>query len=196
MADAGFIRSRVQDTADTGGAVLADGKLLARVAKVAETVTTALRGGRKAVFFGNGGSAADATHLAAEFVGRFCIDRPPLPALSLTDNGSSMSAIGNDYSYEETFARQIRALGARGDVAIGLSTSGHSENVVRGLQAAREIGMTAVAFTGQGGGDCLAAADVCLQMPSTTTARIQEAYMMLCHALCEQVERGIFGEGT
>ena len=187
-----LIRERVKESVAVKQALLTDDALLADTARAAEILTDALRSGGKAIFFGNGGSAADATHLAAELVGRFCMERPPLPALSLTDNGSSMSAIGNDFSYAETFARQVCALGAAGDVAVGLSTSGMSPNVVRGLRAAAERGLRTIAFTGLTGGECVGVVELCLRMPSTSTARIQECYMLLCHAVCEQVERALF----
>ena len=190
-----LIRERVQASIAAKQALL-DGPLLAETEEAARLVTEAIRSGAKVILFGNGGSAADATHLAAEFVGRFCIERDPMPALSLTDNGSSVSAIGNDFSYEETFARQIRAFGRPGDVAIGLSTSGTSPNVVRALEAAAELGLLTIAFTGRSGGTCVTSADLCLRMPSDDTARIQECYMLLGHAMCELVERNVFAAGA
>lgn len=166
------------------------------IAEVAEALVAAYRQGGKAFFFGNGGSAADAQHLAAELVGRFAGERRPLPALALTVNTSSLTAIGNDYGFEEVFARQIRALGSPGDIAIGLSTSGRSPNVIRGVEAARERGLVTVGLTGEGGGILKEKVDYCLCVPSSLTPRIQECHILIGHVLCEIVERELFGEGA
>jgi D-sedoheptulose 7-phosphate isomerase len=165
--------------------------LLDEIGRFADLVVAALSEGGKVVLFGNGGSAADATHLAAELVGRYMVERDPLPALSLTDNASSLSAIGNDYGYDDVFARQVRALGRPGDVAVGLSTSGRSENVVRGLRAAGRLGLRTVAMTGEAGGRLGAISDLCLRVPATSTARIQECHMVIGHTVCEIVERAL-----
>lgn len=186
-----LVRQRFEEGVDAKRALL-DDDMVDRVADLAEVVTDALRRGNKVLLFGNGGSAADATHLAAELVGRYTMERAPLAALSLTDNASSMSAIGNDYAYEETFARQVRGLGRAGDVAIGLSTSGASRNVVLGLRAAREAGLQTAAVTGASGGELADEADLCLRMPATQTARVQECTMLVGHTLCELVERSLF----
>jgi D-sedoheptulose 7-phosphate isomerase len=162
------------------------------VHEAADAMTEALRNGGKVIFCGNGGSAADATHLAAELVGKFLLDRDALPALSLTDNASSVSAIANDYSYEDVFARQLRGLAKRGDVLVALSTSGTSRNVVAAVRTAGEMGVRTIAFTGAGGGDLAGLADLCVRVPSDETARIQEGYMLLCHTACELVESSIF----
>jgi len=172
---------------------LLGGELPEQVAALAGLIAGSLRDGGKVILFGNGGSAADATHLAAELVGRFRFDRPPLAALSLTDNGSSVSAIGNDYAYELTFARQMRALGRPGDVAIGISTSGASPNVLEALRAARLCGMYTVGFTGAKGVEMAKLTEVCVMLPSTITARIQEGYMLYAHIMCELVEEELFG---
>jgi D-sedoheptulose 7-phosphate isomerase len=185
-------RSRIEESVAAHRALLDDGVTHA-IAGLADRIVASLRDGGKVILFGNGGSAADATHLAAEFVGRFRFDRSPLPALSLSDNGSSVSGIGNDYGYEDVFARQLAALGNPGDVAIGISTSGTSPNVVAGMRAARTGGMHTVALTGAGGGDLHGEAERCLCMPSTETARIQECYMLVGHLVCELVERTMFG---
>ena len=186
------IRRRVRESIAVKEDLLAD-DLVALLARLAGQVGDSIRAGGKVVLFGNGGSAADATHLAAEFVGRFAFDRAPMPALSLSDNGSSVTAIGNDYSYALTFARQVSALGAPGDVAIGLSTSGSSANVLEGLRAARARGMVTAAFTGARGTAMPAVADLCVTVPSDCTARIQEGYMLCGHILCELVEEQLFG---
>jgi D-sedoheptulose 7-phosphate isomerase len=171
---------------------LVDSDVNERAAELAEVIVGAIRLGGKVLLFGNGGSAADATHLAAEFVGRFRFDRAPMPALSLTDNASSMSAIGNDYDYDLTFARQVEAFGRRGDVAIGISTSGTSPNVLAGLETARTLGLRTAALTGSPGGELPAAAELCLCMPCDDTARIQECYLLIGHVVCELVERALF----
>jgi D-sedoheptulose 7-phosphate isomerase len=151
-----------------------------------------LRSGGKVIFLGNGGSAQDAGHLAAELMGRFAFDRPGLPAISLPDATAAMTAIGNDYSYSEVFARQVLAVGRAGDVVVGLSTSGNSVNVVRALEAAAEAGMTTVALTGESGGKAAAAAQLAIRVPSDDTARVQEACLHLGHSICEMVEAALF----
>ena len=188
----GVIRRRVRESIAVKERLLGDAPV-ALLARLAAAVTASIRAGGKVVLFGNGGSAADATHLAAEFVGRFNFDRAPMPALSLSDNGSSVTAIGNDYAYELTFARQIQALGAPGDVAIGLSTSGSSPNVLAALRAARARGMVTAAFTGSRGTPMEELADLCVLVPSEATARIQEGYMLYAHIMCELVEQELFG---
>jgi D-sedoheptulose 7-phosphate isomerase len=185
-------RNRIEESLAAHRALL-DGGIPDGIAALAELIVASLRDGGKVILFGNGGSAADATHLAAEFVGRFRLDRSPLPALSLSDNGSSVSGIGNDYGYEDVFARQMDALGSAGDVAIGISTSGTSANVVEGLRAARAGGLRTVALTGAAGGKLHVEAERCLRMPSAETARIQECYMLVGHLLCELVEQTMFG---
>jgi D-sedoheptulose 7-phosphate isomerase len=165
--------------------------LIDSVVRAAEALADALRGGGKVLAFGNGGSAADATHLAAELVGRFLLERDGLPALSLSDNASALTAISNDFGYERVFARQVEALGRPGDVAVGISTSGRSPNVLAGLAAAREGGLATVALTGGDGGEMRQAAGVCIVVPSGDTPRIQEAHTLVAHLLCELVERAL-----
>ena len=157
----------------------------------ADALIRAYRGGRKAIFFGNGGSAADAQHLAAEFLGRFLRERDPLPALALNVNSSAVTAIGNDYGYENVFSRQLRGLAAAGDIAVGISTSGNSPNVIHGLQCARQMGLLTIAMTGSGGGRMRGVADVLIAVPSEETPRIQECHILVGHALCDAVERAV-----
>ncbi|HET8925040.1 MAG TPA: D-sedoheptulose 7-phosphate isomerase [Candidatus Acidoferrum sp.] len=168
--------------------------LVLKVAKTAEILVRALKGGSKVFLFGNGGSAADAQHIAAEFVGRFAFDRPALPALALSVNSSCVTAIGNDYGFDRVFARQLEALARPGDVAIGISTSGNSPNVVQGLLAAKKMGLHTVALTGRTGGDLLNKVDHCICMPSTETPRVQECHLLIGHIISELVEREIFHE--
>ena len=165
-----------------------------QAASAASAMVAALRAGGKVLFFGNGGSSMDAGHLAAELAGRFYCDRPGLAAVSLADGTASMTAIANDYAYAEVFARQVRALGRPGDVAVGLTTSGNSENVVSALTAAREARLTTVVLTGSSGGKAAAAADICIRVPTEDTPRVQEACLHLGHTICEIVEREMFPE--
>lgn len=161
-------------------------------AEVANSIIRAFRSGHKLVLFGNGGSAADAQHIAAELVGRYYLDRPPLPAQALTVNTSSLTAIGNDYSYDQVFSRQIEAFGQAGDVAIGISTSGDSRNVIEALRAAKRKEMITIGMTGESGGRLKTVVDYCICVPSTDTARIQEAHILVGHILSELVEQAIF----
>ena len=151
----------------------------------------AIQGGGKLLFFGNGGSAADAQHLATELSVRYVDDRPPIAAIALATDGSALTAIGNDMGFEALFARQIEALGRPGDVAIGISTSGRSRNVIRGLEQARAQGLVAAAFSGRDGGDLVGLAEPLLIVPATVTARIQEMHITLGHTLCDGLERGL-----
>jgi D-sedoheptulose 7-phosphate isomerase len=186
---AALVEMRVRESAATIEALL-DPACLTAITAAAGVISDALRGGGKVLLFGNGGSAADATHIAAELVGRFLVDRRALPALSLSDNASAVTAIGNDYGYGRVFARQVEALAAPGDVAFGISTSGRSENVIEALRAARRLGVATVGLTGARGGlgDVV---DICIAVPSDATPRIQEAHTLVGHVLCELVERDV-----
>jgi D-sedoheptulose 7-phosphate isomerase len=164
------------------------------IAAAAALLIEALRGGARVLTFGNGGSAADAQHLAAELAGRFDRERPALPALALTANSSDLTAIGNDYGFAEVFARLVEAHGRGGDVAIAISTSGNSENVLRGVEAARARGLRTIALLGKGGGKLATRVDVAIVVPSGATARVQEAHGTIVHVLCELVERTLFPE--
>ncbi|MDQ0512551.1 D-sedoheptulose-7-phosphate isomerase [Ancylobacter amanitiformis] len=157
----------------------------------AEAWMTALRNGGKVIFCGNGGSAADAQHLAAELMGRFLFDRDPMAALSLTVDTSALTAIGNDYGYENVFSRQLRGIGRAGDVLVGMSTSGNSANVVRAFEAAREMGIVTMGLTGEGGGAMAALSDVLIAVPHKQTNHIQEAHITLGHLICALVESAL-----
>jgi len=150
--------------------------------------------GNKVLLCGNGGSAADAQHIAAEFVGRFAFDRPALPALALAVNSSSVTAIGNDYGFDHIFSRQIEALGRPGDSVIGISTSGNSLNVLRAMSVARQMGLHTIALTGCGGGKLKAEVEYCIGVPSNQTPRIQECHILIGHIVSELVEQAIFHE--
>ena len=188
-----LVRARIEESVDTKRR-LADDEHVQFAVDAAELLIGVFRAGGKVILCGNGGSAADATHLAAELVGRYLVDRAPLAALSLTDNASSLTAIGNDYSYGETFVRQVRGLGREGDALIALSTSGRSENVLAAMDAAREMGMRVVGMTGSAGGQLAERADICLRVPSDQTPRIQEGYMLVAHTVCELVERALVAD--
>ena len=164
------------------------------IARTAETISHGLRTGHKILFFGNGGSAADAQHLAAELVGRFGPDRSPLAALSLSTDTSILTAVGNDYGYENIFSRQIAALGQAGDTAIAISTSGNSPSVLEGIDMARTKGLFTVGFTGETGGKMKDRCEVLFRVPSRQTPRIQETHILLGHILCELVDRQLFPE--
>ena len=172
-------------------AILGDHQLLETVASVGEKMVLALRDGKKLFFFGNGGSAADAQHLAAEFVGRFDRQRRALPAIALTTDTSVLTSISNDYSYESVFARQLEGLGSPGDIAVGISTSGNSPNVLSGIRSAKEIGLVAVGMTGLSGKELLELSDYCIRVPSDHTPRIQEAHILIGHILCEMVDESL-----
>ena len=176
--------------------LLRDTNLISSIAQVSEILLSALKRGNKLLLFGNGGSAADAQHIAAEFVGRFVFDRPALPALALSVNTSCLTAIGNDYGFEQVFSRQIEALARVGDVAIAFSTSGNSPNVLHGISTAKKIGLHTIALTGTPGGKLKQAADVdhCLCAPSSDTPRIQECHILIGHIISELVERELFHE--
>jgi D-sedoheptulose 7-phosphate isomerase len=165
-----------------------------RIARTAEIIAGALRNGRKILLFGNGGSAADAQHMAAEMVGRFGPDRLPVAAISLSTDTSILTAISNDYGYEKVFSRQIEALGQAGDTAIGISTSGLSRNVLDALAVARSKGLFTVGFTGETGGDMNDRVEVLFRVPSRRTPRIQETHKLLCHIICELIDRELFPE--
>jgi D-sedoheptulose 7-phosphate isomerase len=169
---------------------------LPALTRAAEALILAYRSGHKALFFGNGGSAGDAQHLAAEFLSRYLRERAPLPALALSTNTSAVTAIANDYGYEQTFARQLRALSSPGDVAIGISTSGNSRNVVEALACARGLGLFTIGLTGASGGQLRGLVDVLVDVPSEETPRIQECHILAGHALCDAVECAVAAQGA
>ena len=164
---------------------------LPALTKAADALIAAYRAGHKVLFFGNGGSAADAQHLAAEFLGRYLREREPLAALALHANSSALTAIGNDYGYDHVFSRQLKALAVRGDVAVGISTSGNSANVVEAMVCARSLGLVTIALTGSSGGRLRSLADILIAVPSEETPRIQECHILAGHALCDAVEQAL-----
>ena len=173
-------------------ALSADTALHAQLEQAVELCIDALRNGKKLLFCGNGGSAADAQHWAGELVSRFYYDRPGLPAIALTTDTSILTAIGNDYGYDYTFARQVEALGRRGDVLVVISTSGNSPNILRAAQAAKDRGLSVIGFTGQSGGKLAPLSDLCFCIPSDETPRIQEGHEFIGHLLCALIEEGMY----
>jgi D-sedoheptulose 7-phosphate isomerase len=184
----------IQASIATKQLLLGSTEVLRTVARANEEIVTALRQANKILLFGNGGSAADAQHIAAEFVGRFAFDRPALPAFALTANSSTLTAIGNDYGFDRVFSRQIEAVGRPGDVAIGISTSGNSLNVLDAVLAARRNGLRTIALTGGTGGKLKDNVDYCICVPSSETPRIQECHILIGHIISELAEVEIFGE--
>jgi D-sedoheptulose 7-phosphate isomerase len=190
------VRDAFHETARNLAAMADDAELVGLIEKVSATCVAALRNGRKVLFAGNGGSAADAQHLAGELVSRFAYDRPGLPALALTTDTSVLTAIGNDYGYERVFARQVEAVGSAGDVLFGISTSGRSPNVLLALDAARSRGMVTVGMTGRIGGQMAERCDHLLRTPSDVTPRIQEGHIAMGHAICQIIEAQMFPKSS
>jgi D-sedoheptulose 7-phosphate isomerase len=173
--------------------LLADEAVLNTVNECVDSIAQAFKNGNKVLFCGNGGSAADAQHLAAEFSGRFYIDRDALPAEALHCNTSYITAVANDYSYDAIYSRMIKGIGNKGDVLIGLSTSGNSANIVKAFETAKEKSMITIGFTGTSGGKMKSLSDYLLNVPSTDTPRIQESHILLGHIICQLVEEKLFG---
>lgn len=187
------IKELIQASINVKQQLLADDTLLAAIAKSVDLITEAFKKGNRVYFCGNGGSAADAQHLAAEFSGRFYTDRKALPAEALHCNTSYLTAVGNDYSFDLIYARLIDGIGQSGDVLLGLSTSGNSKNIIRAFETAHEKGMLTIGFTGQTGGQLKAVSDILINIPSTDTPRIQESHILAGHIICQLVEENIFG---
>ena len=187
-----YVAAMLAESQRVIAAVYDDGTLRAAVQRAAQACVDSLRAGGKVLFAGNGGSAADAQHMAGEFVSRFMYDRPGLAAVALTTDTSTLTAIGNDYGFEKLFERQVQALGRRGDVLVVYSTSGSSPNILRALEAARSAGVVTVGYTGNRGGPMVALSDILLAVPSAETPRIQEGHLVLGHVMCGLVERAMF----
>ena len=187
-----FIDAEFSKTLDNFNRMAADVALKDEIVRAVELCLASLRSDGKILFAGNGGSAADAQHWAGELVSRFYYDRPGLPAIALTTDTSILTAIGNDYGYDYTFARQVEALGRRGDVLVVISTSGNSPNILRAAEAARDRGIYVIGFTGQGGGKLAPLCDVCFRIPSDETPRIQEGHEFIGHLLCALIEAEMY----
>ncbi len=186
------IQESIEQSIAAKQAILADGEFLARIQKAADIIIASLQGGGKIHFCGNGGSAADAQHLAAELSGRFYYDRPPLNAEALHCNTSYLTAVGNDYGYEHIFARLLRGTAKKGDVLIGISTSGNSRNILEAYGVCKDMGISIISMTGETGGKMKELSDLLLNVPSTDTPRIQESHILIGHIICELVESAIF----
>ncbi len=186
------IKEIISTSISTKQLLLSDEVILSKISQSVETITNAFKAGSKVLFCGNGGSAADAQHLAAEFSGRFYKNRKALPAEALHCNTSYLTAVANDYSYDVIYSRLLEGIGAKGDVVIGLSTSGNSTNILNAFEVAKQIGITTIALTGESGGKMKDACDVLLNVPSSDTPRIQESHIMIGHIICELVEANLF----
>jgi len=186
------IKNIIADSIAVKGRVLNDERIIGTVEKIVDQMVSALKNRNRIYFCGNGGSAADAQHLAAEFSGRFYTDRDALPAEALHCNTSYLTAVANDYSYDVVYARLVRGIGEEGDVLVGLSTSGNSTNIVKAFEVAREKSITTVGFTGEGGGKMKSISDYLIDIPSKDTPRIQESHIMLGHIICQLVEERFF----
>lgn len=187
-----MIKKIITDSIKIKSQILENELFINKIQKVSEVMTKAFEAGAKVLFCGNGGSAADAQHLAAELSGRFYLDREPLFAEALHVNSSFLTAVANDYGFEDVYARMVRAKGREGDVLIGISTSGNSTNIIQALQQARAQGMVTIGMTGEGGGKVKAHCDYLLNVPSNDTPRIQECHILIGHIICEIVEKNMF----
>jgi D-sedoheptulose 7-phosphate isomerase len=187
-----YISAQINEAQQVMSAMLADSDFISTVQKAAIACITCLQNGGKILLAGNGGSAADAQHIAGEFVSRFAFDRPGLPAIALTTDSSILTAIGNDYGYEKLFARQVQAHGNAGDVFIGYSTSGTSANIIRAFEESRTRDLTCIGFTGNRGGPMKQLCDYLVEIPSSDTPKVQEGHLVVGHILCGLVERAIF----
>lgn len=187
-----MIRDRIQKSIEVKQKMAADDRLLGAIEAAASAMTTCFRNGHKVLFCGNGGSAADAQHLAAELSGRFYFDRPPLPAEAAHVNTSFLTAVANDYSFETAYARYVQGSCRKGDVLVAISTSGNSGNIIRAIDAARSLGMITVGMTGESGGKMKEMVDILINVPSGDTPRIQESHILAGHIICEMVEKDLF----
>ena len=188
-----MIVDRIKSSIEVKEKIISDNKLIYKIEEVAAIITNSFKNGNKTLFCGNGGSAADAQHLAAELSGRFYFDRPPLPAEACHVNTSFATAVSNDYGFSHSFSRYVNAMGKKGDVLVGLSTSGNSENVAEAFKAAHNLEIMCIAFTGEKKGRLSELSDVLINVPSNDTPRIQEAHITIGHIICEIVEQTLFG---
>ncbi|AMK28254.1 TPA: D-sedoheptulose 7-phosphate isomerase [Campylobacter jejuni] len=190
-----YIKEHFQESILVKEQILKDENLITLIKNASLEVIKAYRNGNKTLLAGNGGSAADAQHIAGEFVSRFYFDRPGIASIALTTDTSILTAIGNDYGYENLFARQVQAQGVKGDVFIGISTSGNSKNILKALDLCRQKGITSIGLSGASGGAMNELCDYCIKVPSTCTPRIQEAHILIGHIICAIVEEELFGKG-
>jgi D-sedoheptulose 7-phosphate isomerase len=191
-----YIIKQIADSAATKQAILENDDLLNMIVTVARECVAVYRRGKKTMLAGNGGSAADAQHIAAELVGRYGFDRPSIPSLALTTDTSNLTAIGNDYGYDKVFSRQLEGMGQEGDLFIGISTSGNSQNIINAFESAKDKGIITVALVGRDGGKMGQMADFAIIIPSNATPRIQESHILIGHILCDIIEKELFGGGV
>lgn len=188
------IKEVIQQSIDLKTELLNDDSFLINIKTISDIITNSFRTGNKVLFCGNGGSAADAQHLAAEFSGRFYFDRPPLPAEALHVNTSFLTAVANDYSYDEVYARMVKATGKKGDVLVAISTSGSSANIINAINTAKDIGLISIGFTGKTGGKMKEICDYLINVPCSDTPRIQETHILIGHIICELTESALFNK--
>ena len=191
-----YIKDQIKKSYETKQNIYNDEELLNKIEEVAKKCVALYRGNNKTILAGNGGSAADAQHIAAEMVGRYGFDRPSLPSLALTTDTSALTAIGNDYGYDQVFSRQLDGMGQDGDLFIGISTSGNSENIIKAFEIARKKNIFTVALVGRDGGEMARFADTSLIVPSDSTPRIQESHILIGHIICDIIEKEIFANGV
>ncbi len=191
-----YIKEQTKQSYETKQALYENEALLDIITDVAKACVDVYKKGKKTLLAGNGGSAADAQHIAAELVGRYGFDRPSIPSLALTTDTSNLTAIGNDYGYDQVFSRQLEGMGVEGDLFIGISTSGNSQNVINAFESAKKKGITTVALVGRDGGKMAQMADYAIVVPSSCTPRIQESHILIGHIICDIIEKELFGEGV
>ncbi|MGD9718298.1 MAG: D-sedoheptulose 7-phosphate isomerase [Sulfurimonadaceae bacterium] len=191
-----YIKDQIKKSYETKQAIYQNEALLDAIAAVARECVALYKTDKKTILAGNGGSAADAQHIAAELVGRYGFDRPSIPSLALTTDTSNLTAIGNDYGYDQVFSRQLEGMGQRGDIFIGISTSGNSTNIVKAFESAKKKGIKTVALVGRDGGLMAKMADMAIIVPSDSTPRIQESHILIGHILCDIIEKEIFADGV
>ena len=191
-----YIKNQILASIETKQKILQNELLLESIGAVAKACVKLYKRGHKTILAGNGGSAADAQHIAAELVGRYGFDRPSIPSLALTTDTSNLTAIGNDYGYDQVFSRQLEGMGQEGDLFIGISTSGNSTNVINAFKSAKNKAITTVALVGRDGGEMARLADMALIVPSNETPRIQESHILIGHMICDIIEKELFGEGV
>ena len=191
-----YIKNQIKKSYETKQAIYNDEALLQKLEEVSKKCVELYKVGKKTILAGNGGSAADAQHIAAEMVGRYGFDRPSLPSLALTTDTSALAAIGNDYGYDQVFSRQLDGMGQDGDLFIGISTSGNSKNLINAFEVAKKKNILSVALVGKDGGEMAKLADIALVVPSDSTPRIQESHILIGHIICDIIEKEIFGDGV
>jgi D-sedoheptulose 7-phosphate isomerase len=191
-----YIKEQIKQSYETKQKIYNNENLLDSIEFLAKSCVEVYKNGKKTMLAGNGGSAADAQHIAAELVGRYGFDRPSIPSLALTTDTSNLTAIGNDYGYDKVFSRQLEGMGNKGDIFIGISTSGNSQNIINAFESAKTKGITTVAFVGKDGGKMAKMADISLIVPSNDTPRIQESHILIGHILCDIIEKELFAQGV